>query len=45
MTITVRTRIRCREGRSQNHGRMLRPNTMSMNFQLSKMLSIPMAIG
>ena len=45
MTITISTRIRCREGRSQNQGTMLSANTMSMKLQVSRMLSTPIAIG
>ena len=44
-TMTISTRIFARDGRSQNQGMMLSPNTASMSFQLSRMLSTPMAIG
>ena len=45
MTITISTRTSRREGRSQNQGRMLSPNTISMKSQFRMMLSTPIAIG
>ena len=42
MIITMRTLIFARDGRSQNHGKSVRPNTMSMNLQVNRMLRMPM---
>ena len=45
MIITIRTRIFARDGRSQNQGRIVRPNTISMNLQVNRMLRIPIPTG
>ncbi len=45
MIIPSRTRIFCRDGRSQSHGSTVRPNTTSMAFQLSRMDRTPMPTG
>ena len=45
MIITIRTLIFARDGFSQNHGRIVRPNTISMNFQVNRMLRMPMPTG
>ena len=45
MIITISTLIFARDGRSQNQGRIVRPNTISMNFQVNRMLRIPIPTG
>ena len=43
--MTSSTRIFAFDGRSQNHGMMVSPNTISMKSQFKMMLSTPIAIG